>query len=547
MRRVWTLRIPLGPIRISVRTAASVERDPRRLTPPTPTLRDRLAAMWSTRSRRRRTALAALGVLAAAGVVSIALATRDSAATGLAWRASPPELGRGATFSPVVSFTGRPPTGYAVTFRYRGPRARLVQVEGDWYFSGPNLTTVEQSEGLPPSEWKPGDFAVDPNQFADVNAGVKLTWPVDNMKRDAADGVWSYTTPLPSGVFDYEFVVNCTHPELTTAQLADPNVPASFTGCPEIADPRNPPWNDRDGVTHGSSVTYSQVYVPSDPTFRTVGYWWEAPTSPRGALTDITYRGTDGPPATPGENRLAVYTPPGYDPHRRKPYPTLYLSHGYDNNEIDWAAGGDAANILDNLIDKHEIAPMVVVMPNAYWLAPPRPTRRGATAYDRNLLGVIIPYVQSHYNVSQKPSERAFAGLSYGGFVASTLLLDHTHGFAYYGLFSPAPFSMPAPNAGTGRRNQACRSHGRSRAGRWRRGLGDRGCCDAEARRGSGDERLRERGARLARLARPTARFPDPSGVQVVARLTRLRSTIRRWFTGRGPSGDTSTHSPLRL
>ena len=139
-----------------------------------------------------------------------------------------------------------------------------------------------------------------------------------------------------------------------------------------------------------------------------------------------------------------VYTPPGYDPNRRKPYPTLYLSHGYGNNEIDWTTGGDAANILDNLIDKHEIEPMVVVMPNAYWEAPPSPKRTGATVYDENLLGAVMPYVQSHYDVSREPSGRAFAGLSYGGFVAGTLLLNDAEEFADYGLFSPAPFSLPA-------------------------------------------------------------------------------------------------------
>ena len=43
----------------------------------------------------------------------------------------------------------------------------------------------------------------------------------------------------------------------------------------------------------------------------------------------------------------------------------------------------------------------------------------------------------------QDPSLGAFAGLSYGGFVAGVLLLRHTYELADYGLFSPAPFTMP--------------------------------------------------------------------------------------------------------
>ena len=42
------------------------------------------------------------------------------------------------------------------------------------------------------------------------------------------------------------------------------------------------------------------------------------------------------------------------------PYPTLYL--GIDDNEVDWSTRDDAANILDNLIDKQEIKPLVAVM-----------------------------------------------------------------------------------------------------------------------------------------------------------------------------------------
>lgn len=347
-------------------------------------------------------------------------------------------------FAPVVQHTGKAPTGYTVTFHYRDPSATIVQIEGEWSFSSPELTTAESSEGRPASQWEPGDIAINPDATQDVLAGLKSTWPVANMTKDHVTGVWSYTTPLPAGVYSYGFVVNCTHSELTPSQQANPNVPASYTGCPEIADPSNPPWNEHNGVTHGSVVTYSPIYVPSDPAFHTVNYSWEAPAARRGALTDITYAGTGGPPDLPGKNYLAVYTPPGYDRHRSTPYPTLYLSHGYDNNEIDWTTGGDAASILDNLIDENKIQPMIVVMPNAYWEAPPDPEPSGATAFDGNLLDTVVPYIQLHYNVSPSPPQRAFAGLSFGGVVAGSLLVNDADQYGYVGLFSPAPFEMAA-------------------------------------------------------------------------------------------------------
>jgi enterochelin esterase-like enzyme len=389
----------------------------------------------------KRAGLAVLAVAVSSGLVWGGIAVFDASATGPKRSVSPPDMGTRAAFSPVVRHTGQPPTGYAVTFRYRDPQATSVQIEGDWWFSSPNGTTMLTSEGRPPAQWQPGDFAINPNQLGDFEAGVKLTWPTVDMVKDPATGDWSYTTPLPSGVFDYQFVVNCTRPKLTDAQLQDPNLPAGYTGCPEIADPSNPPWNRQHGVTRGSLVSYSQVYVPSDPAFHSDDFSWEAPASPHGALTDITYAGTDGPPSAPGRNYLAVYTPPGYDPHRRTPYPTLYLSHGYDNNEVDWSTGGDAANILDNLIDKHQIQPMVVVMPNAYWQAPPNPTQQRASASEDNLLHTVIPYVQSHYDVSTDAAQRAFAGLSFGGVMAMGLLVDHTDQFGSYGVFSPAPLS----------------------------------------------------------------------------------------------------------
>ena len=50
-------------------------------------------------------------------------------------------------FSPVTVHTGRPPTGYEVTFRYYDPSATRVQLRGEWFFSNAANTTTRKAAG----------------------------------------------------------------------------------------------------------------------------------------------------------------------------------------------------------------------------------------------------------------------------------------------------------------------------------------------------------------------------------------------------------------
>jgi enterochelin esterase-like enzyme len=179
-----------------------------------------------------------------------------------------------------------------------------------------------------------------------------------------------------------------------------------------VPDPGNQPWNQRGSTVQGSVEPTSQVYVPSDPTFDTVDYSWQAPNREHGRLEHVTY-GSPGHVTPTGKNYLVVYTPPGYDPRRAKPYPTLYLSHGGGGNEVDWSTQGALDEIMDNLIDTGEIQPTVVVMPNANGY----PTSTDNEAYARDLIDNMVPYVESRYHVSASPDDRAFSGLSAGGII----------------------------------------------------------------------------------------------------------------------------------
>jgi enterochelin esterase-like enzyme len=328
--------------------------------------------------------------------------------------------------SPEVVHTGKGPTGYSVTFRYLNPAAKTVQIKGEWYFARPGdllqiAATPEhpivEGQGLLPTQWQPGDFPLQRPNSTGPN------FPVADMVR-GKDGVWTYTTPLPSGTFTYAYFVDCPAPAPGPLQ-------PGRTQCRPISDPGNRPWNEKEGDTLGSPTLNSQVFVPSDPAFHTVDYSWQGPARERGRLVHVAYPSA-GHVTPADENYAVIYTPPNYDPARVRPYPTLYLSHGGGENEIGWSTQGVVGNILDNLIDSGQIQPLVVVMPNANGL----PSSTFNEAYDRELIDHLIPYVEQHYHVSTSAMDRAFSGLSLGGMLTNSFMIKHPEVFRYFGMMS---------------------------------------------------------------------------------------------------------------
>jgi enterochelin esterase-like enzyme len=149
-----------------------------------------------------------------------------------------------------------------------------------------------------------------------------------------------------------------------------------------------------------------------------------------------------------GPRKMTVYTPPGHA--KDKKYPVLYLLHGIGGDHNEWPKGGRPENILDNLIADKKAVPMIVVMPNG------RSTGEGAGKgfdkgakggnamqvfgeFDKNLLGDIIPYIESHYSVKTDRENRALAGLSMGGGQSLNFGLQYLDTFAWVGGFSSAP------------------------------------------------------------------------------------------------------------
>jgi enterochelin esterase-like enzyme len=173
-----------------------------------------------------------------------------------------------------------------------------------------------------------------------------------------------------------------------------------------------------------------------------------------------------------GNKRPAVvYTPPGYSAARK--YPVLYLLHGIGGNENHWTQFGAADAILDNLIAANKAVPMIVVMPNGrasnepQMAFGPRGGRAGAApgsndggrgrpggagmaveftayaAFERELIGDLIPFIEARYSVQADREQRALAGLSMGGGQSLNFGLANLDTFAWVGGFSSAPNTAP--------------------------------------------------------------------------------------------------------
>jgi enterochelin esterase-like enzyme len=236
------------------------------------------------------------------------------------------------------------------------------------------------------------------------------------MQKDS-DGVWSVVTPpLPPEIYGYGFEVD---------------------GRPQI-DPKNP-------VTKPNLISVGNlVTVPGrSPQL------WDAREVPHGVVHHHFYASKVVSGLADGQSEYYVYTPPSYDPKRAKPYPVLFLLHGWSDMASGWTAVGQANFIFDNLIAEGKAEPMLVVMPLGYGDMKFVTSGRGVwddnAAVDHNvalfsqtLLTEILPQVESGYHVSNDRNDRAITGLSMGGLESLTIGLTHPDQFGWIGGFSSA-------------------------------------------------------------------------------------------------------------
>lgn len=236
--------------------------------------------------------------------------------------------------------------------------------------------------------------------------GVRKPIP---MAKDAA-GIWTYTTPpLTPEIYNYHYEVD-GQPRLDLANV---------TVTPNLVNLSN------------------LLTVPGDTPEP-----WDAVNIPHGTLHHHMYTTATVLGLANNQSDYYVYTPPGYNPKAKKPYPVLYLLHGWGDGAIGWTAVGRANFIFDNLLAEGKIKPMVVVMPLGYgdmsFVHSGFGVWQDAATIDHNtdlftkaFLTEVMPQVESAYDISRKREGRAIAGLSMGGLESLSIGLTNTDKFAY--------------------------------------------------------------------------------------------------------------------
>lgn len=273
-----------------------------------------------------------------------------------------------------------------VTFKLLAPNAKEVLVEADYFEKIKRQTPFGMMEA--------------PKQI-----------PMEKGK----DGVWTYTTSMPS-------------PELHTYCF--------YVDGMRMLDPSNV-YMIRDIATYNNYFLVdgdlSENYLVRDVPHGTVSkVWYPSPT------------------LSMEQRRMTVYTPAGYA-DSNKQYPVLYLLHGAGGDENAWSELGRAVQILDNLIAQGKAEPMIVVMPNgngAQQAVPgeyPNSMYKPSFANAKTMEGSfekafpdIMKYVETHYRTLNDKKHRAIAGLSMGGFHSLYISANYPDLFGYVGLFSAA-------------------------------------------------------------------------------------------------------------
>jgi S-formylglutathione hydrolase FrmB len=152
-------------------------------------------------------------------------------------------------------------------------------------------------------------------------------------------------------------------------------------------------------------------------------------------------------PALYGEGSVNVLLPPKYasQPHTR--FHTLYLLHGSGGLYSDWVELGDAPKLIAEGYKLDHLPQVVTVMPEGgsegyytdwYGKDIDQPTEGTPPGWATWIIDEVIPYIDGHYRTIAARNGRAVAGLSMGGFGATSLPARHPDMFSVAGSFSGA-------------------------------------------------------------------------------------------------------------
>lgn len=135
----------------------------------------------------------------------------------------------------------------------------------------------------------------------------------------------------------------------------------------------------------------------------------------------------------------SIYLPSDYERSNRS-YPVLYLLHGYTDDETGWTQFGEAHLIGDKLMQSGEVAPMIIVMPDAgvSWYIN---SYDGKSNYEDFFIKEFIPHIEATYRARTTKQYRAVAGLSMGGYGTLIMATKHPEMFAAAAPLSSGVFT----------------------------------------------------------------------------------------------------------
>jgi len=140
-------------------------------------------------------------------------------------------------------------------------------------------------------------------------------------------------------------------------------------------------------------------------------------------------------PALGGRKQEAyVYLPSGYEQHRARRYPVLYLLHGFPGRPLAFLETVQLGVIDDALTVRRRAQPLILVMPfgstgtftDEEWVDGVQAGNGWGTFVARDL----VRAVDQRYRTIATPSGRGIAGLSEGGYGAINIALHHPHEFS---------------------------------------------------------------------------------------------------------------------
>ncbi|MBQ4276571.1 MAG: hypothetical protein II750_00515 [Bacteroidaceae bacterium] len=232
------------------------------------------------------------------------------------------------------------------------------------------------------------------------------------MQKDAQTGLWTVTLgPATPDIYPYCFVVD-------GLSVMDPKAEGYFPN-------------------EGFKNSLLRVNPKSGTLIS------DARNVPHGRVEYVSYQSK----SLGGVNNAIVYLPPRYDKDINKRYPVFYLLSGTTDTEEVYYKVGRMNYILDNLLAEGKAQEMIIVLPygNPTKLLPPRQPQGGMMGgmgmmmrdvVGDDLMGDLMPYVDSHYRTLADRDHRAIGGFSRGGNQGLGIGLRNLDHFSYLCSYS---------------------------------------------------------------------------------------------------------------